>query len=387
MDGGTPVDSRLAKPAAYGTVGLVTPTETGAAQTVAAWADVAPLPRRPALAPGRTVLWRAPDCVQLGLGGPHAMVLDGLTAPMAALLRAMDGSRDTTHLVADAVTAGADPADVLAVITELHRAGLVRDEPAPRHCERTALEIDLTAGSVHSGRSVAELVQVRRSASVLVRGSGRVAVALAVALAAAGVGRVVVAAEGTVQASDVGTGYLLSDVGRGRNDAARDALRRAEPGVRTEPAGARSSPHLVVVTDAVVPDPDLALDLVVRRRPHLAVYAHEGVAVVGPLVSPGRSSCLRCVELRRADTDPAWPKLAAQLAVTAPHAGLACTQLAAALATEQVLAALAGPEMAGPEAARRPPTWGATLELDPVRGVLHRRCWPVHPRCGCGALR
>jgi len=370
------VDSRLAEPTTYGTVGVATPTESVMAQSVA------PLPRRPALAPGRTVLWRAPDCVQLGLDGPHAMVLDGLTAPMAALLRAMDGSRDTAHLVAEAVTAGGDRAEVLAVITELHRAGLVRDEPAPNRCERTALEIDLAAGSAHSGRPAAELVRVRRSASVLVHGSGRVAVALAVALAAAGIGRVVVAAEGTVRASDVGTGYLPSDVGRGRNDAARDALRRAAPGVRTEAAGARSSPHLVAVTDAVVPDPGLALDLVVRRRPHLAVYAHESVAVVGPLVSPGRSSCLRCVELRRADVDPAWPKLAAQLAVTAPNAGLACTQLAAALAAEQALAALAGPD-----AGNRPPIWGATLELDPVRGVLHRRSWPIHPRCGCGALR
>ena len=364
------MDSRLAEPTTYGTVGVVTPTET----------DLATLPRRPCLAPGRTVLWRAPDCVQLGLGVTHAMVLDDLTAPMAALLRAMDGSRDSADLVAEAVTAGADPAEVLAVITELHRAGLVRDEPAPRRCERTALEIDLAAGSVHSGRTAAELVRVRRSASVLVHGSGRVAVALAVALASAGVGRVVAVAAGTVRASDVGTGYLPSDVGRRRTDAARDALRRAAPGVRTEPAGARSTPHLVVVTDAVVPDPDLVLDLVVRRRPHLAVYAHESVAVVGPLVLPGRSSCLRCVELRRTDADPAWPKLAAQLAVAAPNAGLACTQLAAALAAEQVLAALAGPEVAS-----RPPTWGATLELDPVRGVLHRRSWPVHPRCGCGA--
>ncbi len=279
MDSCISVDSWLAEAAGYGTVDVVPPTETVLAET-----EIAHLPRRPCLAPGRTVLWRAPDCVQLGLSGPHAMVLDGLTAPMAALLRGMDGSRDIIHLIGEAATAGADPTEALAVITELHRAGLVRDEPAPRYCERTALDIDLAAGSVHSGQSTLELVRVRRSASVLVRGSGRVAVALAVALATAGLGRVVVAAEGTVQASDLGTGYLPSDVGRERADAARDALRRAARGVRTEPAGARSSPDLVVVTDAVVPDPDVALDLVVRRRPHLAVYAQESVAAVGPLV-------------------------------------------------------------------------------------------------------
>lgn len=364
------MDGRLSDAALGGTVGTVTDTAP------------TPLPRRPWLAPGRTVLWRSADCVQLGLGAPHTMVVDGLSAPLADLLRGMDGTRDTRHLVAEAVAAGADAADAIEVITQLHRAGLVRDEPAPPAGGRTALEVDLAAGTLHSGRTVAELVRARRTASVLVHGTGRVAVALAVALAAAGVGRVVVAAEGAVRASDVGTGYLPSDVGRRRADAARDALRRVAPEVRVDPAGARSAPHLVVLADAVVPDPGVALDLVARRRPHLAVHAHEGVAVVGPLVLPGRSSCLRCVELWRADADPAWPKLAAQLTTAEPTADLACTHLAAALAAEQVLATIAGPE-----AASRPPTWEASLELDPVRGVLHRRAWPLHPRCGCGAIR
>lgn len=348
--------------------------------TVTAIPSTTFLPRRPCLAPGRTVLSRAPDSVQLGLDA-DAMVLEGLTAPLAALLLAMDGTRDAATLIEDAVAAGADRGEVLALLADLGHAGLVLDEPAPRPAERTALEVDLAAACLHSGRSAADVAHVRRSGSVLVHGSGRVAVALARALAIAGIGRITVAAEGTVRRHDVGTGYLPSDVGRPRAEASRDALRRAAPQVRTEPPGARSSPQLVVLTDAVVPDPAVARDLVVRRRPHLTAYAHEGAAVVGPLVLPGRSSCLRCVELRRAEVDPAWPALAAQLAVAPPTASLACTELAAALAAEQVLATLGGPD-----AAHRPPVWGASLELDPVRGRLRRRDWPVHPRCGCGAV-
>ncbi|MDQ4102822.1 MAG: hypothetical protein M3186_03595 [Actinomycetota bacterium] len=103
--------------------------------------------------------------------------------------------------------------------------------------------------------------------------------------------------------------------------------------------------------------------------------------MVGPLVCPGRSSCLHCAELHRADSDLAWPKLAAQLAGQVQTAGLACTQLAAALTADQVLAALAGPRAGLPV----PPTWGAALEMDPVRGTLRRHPRPVHPRCGCGA--
>ncbi|MDQ3151446.1 MAG: hypothetical protein M3R63_06930, partial [Actinomycetota bacterium] len=130
------------------------------------------LPRRPHLAPGRTVLWRAPDSVQVGVGAAHAVVVEGLSGPLATLLREMDGSRDTDDLVADAVAAGADRADVVAVIGDLQAAGLVRDEPGPRGGRRTALDVDLAVSSAHSGCSTAELVRVRRGASVLVQGSG-----------------------------------------------------------------------------------------------------------------------------------------------------------------------------------------------------------------------
>jgi hypothetical protein len=141
------------------------------------------------------------------------------------------------------------------------------------------------------------------------------------------------------------------------------------------------APDLVVLTDLLVPDPDLAAELVASRVPHLMACAVEGRALVGPLVWPGRSSCLRCAQLHRAEIDLAWPKLAAQLVGRIPPAGLAVTLLAAALTTEQVLAALAGPDAGLPV----PPTWDATLELDPLRGQLRRHPRPAHPRCGCGA--
>jgi bacteriocin biosynthesis cyclodehydratase domain-containing protein len=203
-------------------------------------------------------------------------------------------------------------------------------------------------------------------------------VALATALAAAGVGQLTVHATGTVQATDLGTGYQPDDLGRSRAAAAADAVRRAAPDVQQHP---RHQPDLVILTDVVVPDPAVVAELLASRVPHLIAYPLEGRAVVGPLVWPGRSSCLRCAELHRADVDLAWPKLAAQLAGRSTEAALACTLLAAALAAEQVLAVLAGPDTGLPA----PPTWGAALELDPVRGTLRRHPRPAHPRCGCGA--
>lgn len=367
------MDSRLSGAAAHGRLAAVTCLDPP---------DTDPqLPRRPRLAPGRSVLWRSPDCVQLGLRQRHAVVLDGLPAPLAALVRGMDGTVGTAALVAGAVAAGADRADALAVLRELHRAGLVADEDRTAGATPTAPAEDATGWSVHTGLPAGQLLAARRAATVQLHGSGRVAVALAAALATAGVGRVVPQATGTVRAGDLGTGYLPADIGRPRGAAMRDVLRRAVPSVRTGLRPGRDEPDVVVLSDTVVCDPDLTLDLVVARVPHLAVHAHEGLAVIGPLVLPGRTACLRCVQLRRGDGDPAWCKLAAQLSAATPSADLGSTQVAAAIGVEQVLAVLAGP-VAGLDA---PPTWNASLELDPLRGRLRRRPWQPHPRCGCGA--
>lgn len=45
---------------------------------------------------------------------------------------------------------------------------------------------------------------------------------------------------------------------------------------------------------------------------HLLLRFVEGRALVGPLVVPGVTACLRCLDLHRTDVDPAWPLLVEQ---------------------------------------------------------------------------
>ncbi|MGH3671597.1 MAG: ThiF family adenylyltransferase [Pseudonocardiaceae bacterium] len=347
-------------------------------------ADVGPreVPERLRLAPGRAALWRSPTCLQLGLDQQRAMVLDGLPDPLVSLLKRMDGLRSTDELLAEAQAGGSSRHVALGMLSELHRYGLVQDasgiDEGQPGWHRVALAGEAASWSVHTTRPAPQLLRQRRQAVVHVVGSGRVAVAVATALAAAGVGGVAVRATGTVTATDLGTGYLPEDLGRARAAAAADAVRRCAQEVIV---AARRRPDLIVLSDAVVPEPALVTELLGARIPHLLGYAHEEIAVVGPLVWPGRSSCLRCAELYRAEVDVAWPKLAAQLVGHIPTAGLACTQVAAALIAEQVLAVLAGSDAGLPT----PPTWGAALHLDPMRGTLRRHPRPAHPRCGCGA--
>jgi bacteriocin biosynthesis cyclodehydratase domain-containing protein len=138
---------------------------------------------------------------------------------------------------------------------------------------------------------------------------------------------------------------------------------------------------LVLLCDQQVADPCLLAALVAARTPHLVVRLRDGAGLVGPLVLPGRSSCVRCADLHRSELDPEWPALAAQLMGRTGHGSPAVVRATAALALGQVEHLLR--RGAGGEGA--PGSLGATLELDLRTDTLRRRPWSPHPRCGCGA--
>jgi hypothetical protein len=163
--------------------------------------------------------------------------------------------------------------------------------------------------------------------------------------------------------------------------AAADAVRRANPltDLRPAPEGVSGTPVADVVVLArpwAASDP-LVAGLQRDGVTHLVAAVRGETGVVGPLVVPGRTSCLRCADLHRRDADPRWPALAAQLTATdPPPSGATTTCLLTALtAAVQVLAYLDG--------AGAPVTLGAALELRPPDPAPRLRRWPPHPSCGC----
>jgi bacteriocin biosynthesis cyclodehydratase domain-containing protein len=289
------------------------------------------------------LLWRDPATAQVGTDPATAVMLADLTPPLAALVRALEAAAPPVLAVAEALARGGAPGEVAAVVAALADAGLITPpRPAP-------------------GASY-----------VRVHGAGRLGTAVAVALASSGVGRVAVRARGTVAAGDLGTGLRVPDVGRSAVAAVAEAVARAAPTVVVaEPT--RRRPDLAVLVDADAVDPVLSARLLARHQPHLAVTAHGGTGTVGPLVLPGRGPCLRCADRARAAADPAWPRLAAQLAGRPATVGIPTATAAAGLAVEHVLAHLAGADTLVDRA----------LELDLAGGTLTQLTRVTHPGCAC----
>lgn len=141
-------------------------------------------------------------------------------------------------------------------------------------------------------------------------------------------------------------------------------------------------PHLVVLSDQPVADPALWEPLVAASVPHVTVHVNDDIGTVGPLVLPGLSSCLRCVDLHRADLDPHWPLLAATLHGVAGAGSSATRQATAAVAAAQITEIADRLRAHTPDP---PSITGRILTFRPAPSTLTSSPAPVHPRCVCHA--
>ncbi|MDT7540049.1 MAG: hypothetical protein QOI82_3634 [Actinomycetota bacterium] len=337
---------------------------------------------RPLLTPAVQRLWRDVETLQLGRAPGRAVVLAGIDPRTRTVLTMLDGSRDRAGLLQAAAAAGCPPAHAAHVLSLLDEAGLLDDAAADRgaiaalrRLERDRLAPDVGALRLVHGVDPDELVRRRRAARVVVEGAGRVGAPVAAMLSAAGVGSVHVVDDGLTRAEDCGPGGLPpAAVGRPRQEAARDLVRSATAQPTVGASDRVALPDLVVLTPvagAPTPEPP-------RLLPHLLGEVRGEVGVVGPLVVPGTSACLRCLDLARTDLDPGWPAIAVQLATNVRTAAPCDGVLAVAVAAQTAMQALAFLDGDG-----LPSTAGGTLELTLPGWRWRRRSWQLHPDCDC----
>ncbi|KAE8762090.1 ThiF family adenylyltransferase, partial [Georgenia thermotolerans] len=321
------------------------------------------------LRPGLSVLWRGAGETQVGVDPRCSVLLRDLTPAEQRVLEALVRAPTEADLLRLGRSAGVAPERVRELIARLEAAQVLDPrarpawplaEPRPEEAYWSRLRPDGDGGAV---------LEARARASVGVVGLDRLGLTLAMGLADAGIGTVLLEDGAAVQESDVGP-YHPRAVGGRRAEQAVGHLRSVHPHVRTSaPPGAR--PDVVVVVATAVADPVRLATLRRAAITHLPVVVGDVEVTVGPLVVPGQGPCTRCVDLHRTDADPAWPAVATQLLTAAPaptEATLAT--LGAALAAQQVLAAVDGRAVA---------VAGATLTVDALGPLPALRGWSAHP--------
>lgn len=363
----TPVDEALCSS------GVTTMTERSTALRI-------DLSRRYGLLHGVRLIVRDHDSIQIGTDPPRTVVLRNAPTESLSLLRQLDGRRAAGQVISDH---DGDPLvwhDLLARLLALDLlvdAGIdvhTGTDSGHRPPRKTGSRLNTERSALahrYGARSAERILQARDDSVVVIRGSSTPAIAIAIGLASAGVGHVHHQADRASGPNAVrGTSSALRDT----TDVAAQ-LRRVSPSIKVQAPAAHQCPDVVVLAGRTTPDLGVAASLSRDGIAHLAVQAGAVRAVVGPLVLPGRSSCLSCAHRYRAEADPGWPAVARTLAEHPAEAPAFLNAAAAALAVGQVLEYLDG--------ATPPVSIGGTLEWASGDVGPRRRTWPLHPDCGC----
>jgi bacteriocin biosynthesis cyclodehydratase domain-containing protein len=345
--------------------------------------------------PGLRMLEGAAGSVQFGLGA-GGLVIEGTGEADRHFLSRLCRGIESADLDDVRASCGLDRERAAALLAALapvllpdsggeRLSGLRADRLAPDARRWSAVySADGEGPLAARGRCIVQLI-----------GLGRTGAAMATALAAAGVGTLLLEDSAVAAPSDVGSGAIrLADIGLGRGQAVRRAVHQIDPtvachllpGSTVEQGAAGIFPRvlsLAICVDRDVADPRVAAALMSRGHPHLSVLVREQDTLIGPLVVPGQTSCLGCVELHRADADPGWPDVVARLTrrPVEPQADRGTADevsqalAAAGLAAMQALLFLDG--------RNQPGSFSAVLKLDSGDGTVSRHAYPPHPACGC----
>jgi hypothetical protein len=304
------------------------------------------------LRPFTPVLQRGDSVLQVGLDQEPTLLLSGVSPGLGRVLLHLDGRHTLVEIRSYGLELSVPPEELEWALRRLQEAGLLSD-----------------AGADAGGLSALDGRRIR------LVGAGPLGLAVATLLVNGGLSHLTVVDVGDLEPSLYPGGGALGTQAEGLAAALADRPTRISvPNHWSKPDGVQHD-LTVVASDRLECDRVVAEGLLRTDQPHLLLRGRGGGAVVGPLIVPGETACLRCTDLARSDADPGWPTLLPQLMRARSVVTPVLAGWAAGVAAAQVLAFLNG---------HRPESLGATLEVAPPDHLTRRRSWVMHPRCGCG---
>jgi hypothetical protein len=107
---------------------------------------------------------------------------------------------------------------------------------------------------------------------------------------------------------------------------------------------------------------------------HLLINFVGESILIGPLVVPGKTSCLNCLFLHRVDINTLWPAIALSFDYSKPRTTLLNSQLAASHAVGAISNFLTQQKRG---------LQNQILEINPKNSFFQLRELKLHPKCGC----
>ncbi|GHD03653.1 hypothetical protein GCM10008096_09910 [Zhihengliuella salsuginis] len=304
-------------------------------------------------------------CIGLGARG---LWIDGVSAADRAYLARLAASE--AHVDYDVGDPGLPSRQRCHQLDDLVASVLVTTEPYRLHgIQADILAPDLADWSLAYAAHSGPTLQRRADAVVRVHGLGRAGAHAAQLLVSAGVGTLVLADGADVHPRDLGTGPLtLPDLGRHRTAAVARRLAAAHPQANLLTSAGEAAVDITLL----FADPATGLPLQDSAEPGgalLPVRFEDGRAVVGPLVLPGLTPCLRCT-IDHPLASPSSTPAGTELTLAATAAGLAAMH--ALMVVDQV---------------NVPASAGHEIAVDLASGATTLTAQRTGPHCGCAGPR
>lgn len=273
-----------------------------------------------------------------------------------ATVRALDnGWVRTPDLMKELASTDTERADLAGAIASLEALNLLEPEVSghltPAESERYSRQVIYFDDLVPRGASGAEVQANLRASTVVMLGCGGLGSWAALSLAVAGIGRIRLVDDDTVELSNLNRQITFNedDIGVRKVDAARRALRTVNSEVVVEAVDKRisssedvreiiDSADLLIAT-ADWPPHDLPrwvnAACIAAGVPFITAGQFFPAIRVGPMTIPGETACLECLEMKARRSHPLYDELAAHrtrnptvAATISPASGLAGSMLA-----------------------------------------------------------
>lgn len=342
--------------------------------------------------PNQPALWRDAKGMQIGVGRDQ-LVLKNLSKAQEQLIGLLyRGIADESlpDMQKHLGLSDRESQDVLDQVGSL----LLRQSPSKVVEPELSAEFiaasfsEIIRASLLHGVDGERVLAARSKRSVHIEDLSKPGLAVALGLAAAGVGHLITHDQQLVGRADLGpTGFPSQLGGQPRIEALR-ALLAASPNQTYVSLGQRlSEKHLDSIDCAVligqqVIEPRRYARWLNRDVAHLAIGFDNDGTSISPLVVPGISACLMCLEQQRVDQDAAWPVIASQLVHSKRSTNdSGSTMFAAGLAIQKLLARIDG---FGDFSLNQDERSG--FRLDAKTGQVTEFTWPIRPGCGCRSV-